>query len=320
MTAGPNPVRHTGTMPEPDERTVLLAQRDILPDDAAISASVAAAIQDHFAPSKAGEALRRFADGIGVKPEDEQPPTQRFMGQHSALVQDALDHFHLVPDRHTVFAPYATPDVAEIAEMMYAPGNAGYVQPDHHFTVEWTDFSKPEVLHSASASAVTGLIKTMAVSPVTTWGAGDSQAGVGFRVQSKHHLARMTVTPQFSYKFNHLIYRERYGNPVNARGEIQMVVTHTNPKTGFSNVVHTTAFTPLWITEFGAAGKQEESGSGTYSLYRFGEKLSFQAIWNALYTVVCFVKVTVQGGPGVLSTGIIECDIPLMWLEQEKLV
>ena len=114
-------------MPEPDEQTVLLPRRDILPDDAAMSASVAAAIQNHFAPSKAGEALRRFADGIGVK---------------------------------------------------------------------------PEVLHSASASAATGLIKAMAVSPVMTWGAGDSQAGVGFRAQSKYHLARMTVTPQFSYKFN----------------------------------------------------------------------------------------------------------------------
>jgi len=235
-------------------------------------------------------------------------------------VQEALDHYHLVPDRHTVFAPYATPGVAEVAEMMYAPGNADYVLPDHHYTVEWTDFSKPEVLHSASASAATGLIKVMAVSPVMAWGAGDSQAGVGFRCQSKYHLARMTVTPQFSYKFNHIIYRERYGDPVSSTGEIQMVVTYTNPKTGFSNVVHTTAFTPLWITEFGAAGKQEENGSGTYSLYRFGEKLSFQAIWNAVYTVTCFAKVTIHGGPGVLCSGNIECNIPLMWLEQEKLV
>jgi hypothetical protein len=127
------------------------------------------------------------------------------------------------------------------------------VLPDHHYTVEWTDFSKPEVLHSASALG--GDRADQGDGGLTGDGLGCRRqpSGRGFRCQSKYHLARMTVTPQFSYKFNHIIYRERYGDPVSSTGEIQMVVTYTNPKTGFSNVVHTTAFTPLWITEFGAA-------------------------------------------------------------------
>ena len=291
-------------------------------------------------PSRVGQAYLRFLDGVRPQQESTEIPLSHRWGKHYRdLLVEVRDSVGHPINRDALFSDHVSKEMALVGvlDSLYGPANNAFLKEDHRYSLEWTSQDSTEIAVTDSASKATGHLQVVnVVSPMPpvfhpngSFSGGTAHAGVGFLIQPRFALTKLTMTPELAYRYNHLIFHDSPDtlSIATTRGFVRLLAFKVNLFNRTSELVAEWD-KKLWDAQNQPiVSRNEDQQSGTFN--GSPVELEFRASRDFAYAVCCVASVYVNRGyyggtvghppEPTLCTGNLECDVPAMWLEQERI-
>ncbi|NJC72133.1 hypothetical protein HC031_20785 [Planosporangium thailandense] len=154
---------------------------------------------------------------------------------------------------------------------------------------------------------------------------GTARAGLGVLVRPNHQYTRLVFQPEVHYAFGHRVdvpTAQGKVNSAHSRGEFELLALRLNSFGDFESYAGRSV--PLWDKYTGTGtGYGWQNGKGQFPGGDPG--LSFVGTSADVFAIWVFVKVTMSKqdyDPTWFTTGqaYLDCEVPLMWVEQSALL